>query len=96
MASVPLSAIVLYALPYLSYAVVALPLALFVPSFYADELGLPLAIVGYAIAASRVLDILLDPLIGALSDHTRTRFGRRKPWIAAGTPFFLLAVWKLL
>ncbi|MGH8565465.1 MAG: MFS transporter [Gammaproteobacteria bacterium] len=96
MASVPLSAIVLYALPYMSYAVVALPLALFVPSFYADELGLPLATVGYAIAASRVLDILLDPLIGTLSDHTRTRFGRRKPWIVAGTPFFLLAVWGLL
>ena len=96
MARVSLSAIVLYALPYMSYAVVALPLALFVPSFYADELGLPLATVGYAIAASRVLDILLDPLIGTLSDHTRTRFGRRKPWIAAGTPLFLLAAWKLL
>jgi glycoside/pentoside/hexuronide:cation symporter, GPH family len=95
-ASVPRSAIVVYALPYMSYAVVALPLALFVPSFYADELALPLATVGYAIAASRVLDILLDPLIGTLSDHTRTRFGRRKPWIAAGTPLFLLAAWRLL
>jgi glycoside/pentoside/hexuronide:cation symporter, GPH family len=95
-ASLPLSAIVLYALPYMSYAVVALPLALFVPSFYADDLGLPLATVGYAIAASRVLDILLDPLIGTLSDHTRTRFGRRKPWIAAGTPLFLVAAWRLL
>ncbi len=80
----------------MSYAVVALPLALFVPSFYADELALPLATVGYAIAASRVLDILLDPLIGTLSDHTRTRFGRRKPWIVAGTPLFLLAAWRLL
>ena len=96
MASVSLSAIVLYALPYMSYAVVALPLALFVPSFYADELALPLATVGYAIAASRALDILLDPLIGTLSDHTRTRFGRRKPWIVAGTPLFLLAAWRLL
>lgn len=96
MASVSLSAIVIYALPYMSYAVVALPLALFVPSFYADELALPLATVGYAMAASRVLDVLLDPLIGTLSDHTRTRFGRRKPWIAAGTPFFILAAWMVL
>lgn len=95
-ANVSLSAIVLYALPYMSYAVVALPLALFVPSFYADELALPLATVGYAIAASRALDILLDPLIGTLSDHTHTRFGRRKPWIVAGTPLFLLAAWMLL
>jgi GPH family glycoside/pentoside/hexuronide:cation symporter len=95
-ANVSLSAIVLYALPYMSYAVVALPLALFVPSFYADELALPLATVGYAIAASRALDILLDPLIGTLSDHTHTRYGRRKPWIVAGTPLFLLAAWMLL
>jgi glycoside/pentoside/hexuronide:cation symporter, GPH family len=95
-ASVSRSAIVLYALPYMSYAVVALPLALFVPSFYADELALPLATVGYAIAASRVLDILLDPVIGTLSDHTRTRYGRRKPWIVAGTPLFILAAWKVL
>ncbi len=96
MAGIPLRAIVVYSLPYMSYAVVALPLALFVPSFYADELALPLATVGFAISASRVLDVLLDPLIGTLSDHTHTRFGRRKPWIAAGTPIFILAAWMVL
>jgi Na+/melibiose symporter-like transporter len=85
----------LYGLPNLSYSVAALPMALFIPSYYADELGLPLAAVGAAIAASRVLDVLTDPLIGVLSDRVPTRFGRRKPWIVLGAPLLLLAVWML-
>jgi GPH family glycoside/pentoside/hexuronide:cation symporter len=87
--------IVLYALPNASYSVAALPLALFVPAFYADDLGLPLAQVGLAIALSRLLDVVTDPLLGQLSDRLRTRFGRRKPWIALGTPILLLALWQL-
>lgn len=88
-------ALVLYALPNLSYSVASLPVALFVPAFYADDLGLPLAAVGAAIAASRVLDVVTDPLIGVLSDRVETRFGRRKPWIAAGAPLLLLSIWML-
>ncbi|HME70908.1 MAG TPA: MFS transporter, partial [Myxococcota bacterium] len=79
----------------LSYSVAALPLALFIPSFYSDELGLPLAAVGFAIAASRALDVLIDPVVGVLSDRVRTRFGRRKPWILLGAPLLLFAVWRL-
>jgi Na+/melibiose symporter-like transporter len=32
----------------------------------------------------RLIDVVFDPLIGALMDNTRTRFGRFKPWMAAG------------
>jgi Na+/melibiose symporter-like transporter len=70
-------------------------LALFVPAFYADELGLPLASVGVAIAASRLLDVVTDPLIGSLSDRFETRWGRRKPWMIIGTPLFLVSVWQV-
>jgi hypothetical protein len=45
---------VIYGLPYMAYAIAALPLALFVPSYYADDMALPLAAVGIAIAASRI------------------------------------------
>ncbi|MEN8260893.1 MAG: MFS transporter [Pseudomonadota bacterium] len=86
---------VFYGLPQLTHAVVTLPLALFIPSFYADDLALPLASVGIAIAISRLLDIVTDPLIGVLSDRCRTRWGRRKPWVAAGTPLLMLSAWML-
>jgi len=92
----PLRTLVLYALPSLVTSVAALPMALFVPAFYADELGLPLAAVGAAIAVSRLLDVVTDPLIGSLSDRLGTRWGRRKPWMIAGTPLFLVAVWQVL
>lgn len=84
-----------YALPSLATSVTALPMALFVPAFYADDLGLPLAAVGSAIALSRLLDVVTDPLIGSLSDRLRLPLGRRKPWMLLGTPLFLLALWKV-
>ncbi|MGR8979237.1 MAG: MFS transporter [Gammaproteobacteria bacterium] len=84
-----------YALPHLSHAVVTLPMALFVPAFYADELSLPLAGVGAMIAGSRIFDVITDPVIGILSDRIKTRWGRRKPWLAVGTPLIMLSTWML-
>jgi glycoside/pentoside/hexuronide:cation symporter, GPH family len=85
----------LYGLPHLIHSMVVLPLVLFVPSYYADDLGLPLASVGAAIAASRFLDIFIDPVMGILSDRWQTRWGRRKPWLVIGTPFLLLSTWMV-
>jgi Na+/melibiose symporter-like transporter len=76
-------------------SVTALPMALFVPAFYADDLGVPLAAVGTAVALSRVLDVVTDPLIGSLSDRLRLPLGRRKPWMILGTPLFVLALWRI-
>jgi Na+/melibiose symporter-like transporter len=84
-----------YSLPSLVTSVAALPMALFVPAFYANDLGLPLAAVGAAIAVSRLLDVVTDPLIGMLSDRTRGVLGRRKPWMAVGVPLFAVSLWKV-
>jgi Na+/melibiose symporter-like transporter len=84
-----------YALPALVSSVAFLPLVLFVPAFYADDLGVALAAVGTAIAASRLLDVITDPVIGVLSDRLRLGWGRRKPWILLGTPLFLVSLWRL-
>ena len=85
----------LYALPNLPTSVVGLPLALYLPRFYSQELALDLAAVGLVIAACRITDVFPDPLIGTLSDRWRTRFGRRKPWIVAGVPLMMISLWHL-
>ena len=61
-------------------------------------LGLDPAVVGVLSALPRLSDSLVDPLMGYLSDHTRSRWGRRRPYIfigaiAAGLLFALL--WQL-
>jgi GPH family glycoside/pentoside/hexuronide:cation symporter len=47
-------------------------------------LGVDPAIVGWIGALPRFFDALTDPLMGYLSDHTRSRFGRRRPYILGG------------
>ncbi|MBD3336961.1 MAG: MFS transporter [Candidatus Eisenbacteria bacterium] len=61
-------------------------------------LGMNPALVGLLGAIPRLTDALTDPLMGFISDNTRTRWGRRRPYIfagalAAGVIFALL--WQL-
>ncbi|MXY53319.1 MAG: MFS transporter [Gammaproteobacteria bacterium] len=87
--------IALYGAANLPTSVVGLPIALYVPAFYSQNLGLSLAAVGALLALSRLTDVVTDPLIGILSDRWRTPFGRRKPWMVAGTPLMVLSLWML-
>ncbi len=43
----------------------------------------PVALYSVALFGNRVIDALIDPPIGYLTDHTRTRWGRRLPFMAA-------------
>jgi GPH family glycoside/pentoside/hexuronide:cation symporter len=43
----------------------------------------PAALFGVALFANRAIDAVIDPPIGYLSDHTRSRWGRRLPYMAA-------------
>lgn len=49
--------------------------------YYNQVLGLPAQLAGLAIFASLFLDGISDPLIGSLSDRTRSRLGRRHPYM---------------
>ncbi|MBP5857201.1 MFS transporter [Marivibrio halodurans] len=84
-----------YGLIGLPLAAATLPVYVLVPGYYAVELGLGLSAVGAVLFAMRLWDVVSDPLIGALSDRTRGRFGRRRPWIAAGAPVTALGAWML-
>jgi MFS family permease len=54
----------------------------------------PASIIGSVLPFGAFAALIANPLAGALSDRTRTRWGRRRPWILAGTVVFLGAlVW---
>ena len=76
-------------------AVIGYPIAIWLPPFYAGEIGISLATVGLMLMLARFSDVITDPLIGFFSDHWRTRWGRRKPWILAGTPLMVFGAFKL-
>ncbi len=88
-----------YAAPALPLAALTLPVYIYLPNYYADDLGLGLAAVGAILLLARLWDVVSDPLIGWLSDHGNgritARWGRRRPWIVAGAPLVMLACWML-
>jgi GPH family glycoside/pentoside/hexuronide:cation symporter len=73
-----------YSLPAFALAVVGIPIYVYIPKFYTDVVGADIALVGFILLGIRLFDAVSDPVIGTLSDRTRTRFGRRRPWIALG------------
>lgn len=52
---------------------------------------IPMAALGVILAGGRILDAVTDPLVGYLSDHTKTRWGRRKPYIFISAPLLYLS-----
>jgi len=58
--------------------------------YYVDTLALVVGLLAIGRTIYAVRDAVNDPLFGYLSDRTRSRWGRRKPWLLLGLPFFLL------
>lgn len=54
-------------------------------AFMTDQLGIEPAVAGTVILFTRIYDMVSDPIVGILSDRTKSRWGRRRPWLAAGT-----------
>lgn len=79
----------------LPMAIVGYPLAIFLPPFYADELGLGLLSIGVALFLARLTDIVTDPLIAMTSDRQDTPWGRRKPWMLLGLPLMTGGLFQL-
>ncbi len=57
----------------------------FVPIFL-REMQLSATLIMFVMTWDNYINMFLQPIVGTLSDRTRTRFGRRKPWVMAGAP----------
>ena len=85
-----------YDAPAFALAVVGIPIYVYIPKFYTDVVGINITVLGYLMFSVRIFDAVTDPAIGYLSDQTQTRFGRRRPYIAAGSILVAVAMFLLL
>lgn len=53
----------------------------FLMFFYTDVFGISASAAGTIVLVSRFLDAFTDPIVGALADRTKTRWGLYRPWI---------------
>ncbi len=66
---------------------------LFLNYFYTDVFGLAPALVGVLLLSVRVLDAVTDPIMGAIADRSRSRWGRFRPWLLwISLPYVLFSV----
>ncbi len=72
--------IVSYSLPALGTGLVMLSIAVYLPNYYTDELGLSAGMLSWVLMAGRLWDAVTDPAMGHLSDRTQSRWGRRRPY----------------
>lgn len=66
--------------------------------FFNIGLGISPAVLGTVLMILRACDAFVDPVLGNISDNTRTRWGRRRPYIFVGailTALAFLVLWRL-
>jgi GPH family glycoside/pentoside/hexuronide:cation symporter len=89
----PLGDVISYALPSATVAIVMVSVAMYLPNYYTDELGVTAGLLSWVFLAGRVLDAVTDPLMGFVSDRTHTRLGRRRPYmLVAALPLWIVFV----
>ncbi len=83
--------IVSYSLPAFSTAMIMMTVGIYLPNFYTDELGVTAGMLSWVFLFGRIWDAVTDPAMGHISDRTRTRWGRRRPYFLIS----ILPIWLL-
>lgn len=81
--------------PAIPLSALGLPLLVYLPPFYAEEMGLGLSLVGTVFMVTRFWDVFTDPAVGILSDKVTTPLGRRRHWIILSVPILMICVYKV-
>ncbi|HBM89422.1 MAG: MFS transporter [Parvibaculaceae bacterium] len=80
-----------FAGPAVPMAAMGLPISVYLPQFYAEQMGLGLAAVGTVFMIARLWDVITDPMMGIISDKFPSRWGRRRHWIVGSVPIILVS-----
>ena len=91
----PLWRLLAFATPTIPLAAMLMPVTAYLPNYYAQDLKVDLAELGWAFMVVRFFDLWFDPALGLLMDRTKSRWGRFRPWFVAGAPIAMLAVYML-
>ena len=92
--SLPKSLLFNYGAMGFPLAMLGIPVYLYLPQYYADEFGLSLSVIGLALLAARMFDVITDPFIGLLSDRYHHQFSRSKQ-VLTGLVILLFALYAL-
>jgi len=68
-------------------------LGFFALKYLTDTVGMAAAVAGTILMVGKIVDAFWDPLVGYLSDNTKTRLGRRRPYLLFGSVPMALAMW---
>jgi GPH family glycoside/pentoside/hexuronide:cation symporter len=75
----------------LGSAVTANILVFYLLFFFTDVAGLPPGLAGSILTIGKISDAINDPIVGVMSDRTRSRWGRRLPWMLySAVPFGII------
>ncbi len=88
---IPTWRLAVFAGPAVPMAAMGLPISVYLPQFYAEQMGLGLAAVGTVFMIARLWDVVTDPMMGVISDRFPSRWGRRRHWIVAAVPIMMLS-----
>ena len=89
------SQVFIYALPAMAIAFINLPAAIVLPTFYVEHTAATLTGIGVVNLLRWWFDAATDPVVGYLSDRTRTRWGKRKPWLVVGAIVSSISIFML-
>ena len=55
-----------YAPPGFALTTIVVPLSMYIPKFYSDVVGVPVAVIGTIMLAGRIVDAVTDPALGMI------------------------------